>query len=364
MSNHLLRLGGLIGLALSLASAPVAVMQDTSLNLLWGQATAQPEDFAIGCERLDAGQGSILFNADAAFPIASISKVLIFMAYAGRLEAGSIPLDETVAANTLDRYNLPRTDRGAHDLFMEQYPADTQMLPLWDVAVGMVKYSSNAASDYLLDRLAPLDWGSLFQTLSITGSTLPHSLTMIPLLMNNHETGKAEQADLTALSISQGESYLDLYTTDPAWREQEIAYRAPRGSDFPDWATQAAILQRYTALGTIRDYMRVLRAIYSTESPLSETVRAMTRRAMRWTDNDYINANYTEYGSKLGFYSGGTLTLIAYGHPVDGEAVISATFFRNIPRRTYSTLIRNDAIGDFAHWLNFSQCEGLQAQLP
>jgi hypothetical protein len=110
--------------------------------------------------------------------------------------------------------------------------------------------------------------------------------------------------------------------------------------------------------------MRVLRAIYSTESPLSETVRAMTRRAMRWTDNDYINANYTEYGSKLGFYSGGTLTLIAYGHPVDGEAVISATFFRNIPRRTYSTLIRNDAIGDFAHWLNFSQCEGLQAQLP
>lgn len=364
ITRQLIRLGSILCLSLSLSSVPIARMQDDSLTLLWQQVALQPEDFAVGCERLDSGRSPIFYNADTAFPIASITKVLIFMEYASRLEAGSVSADETVEVSILERYNLPRTDRGAHDLFMQQYPANIRTLRLRDVALGMVQYSSNAASDYLLDRLAPIEWGTLFQALSITGSTLPHSLTMIPLLMNNHETGKAQLADLPALSISQGESYLDLYTTDASWREQEIAYRAPRGSDFPDWETQGAILQRHTALGTIRDYMRVLRAIYSADSQLSAPIRSMTREAMRWVNNEYIETNYVEYGSKLGFYSGGTLALIAYGEPLGSEPIISAIFFRNIPRQVYNSLVRNDVIGDFAHWLNLNRCNGLEAQLP
>jgi hypothetical protein len=247
---------------------------------------------------------------------------------------------------------------------MEQYPAHTTTLSLWDVAVGMVQYSSNAASDYLLDRLAPADWGSLYRTLALRGTDLPHSLTLIPLLMNNHETGKAQLSEVADLSTNQGELYLDRYTTDEDWRATEIAYRARRGSDFPDWRTQAAILEQHTALGTVNDFMRVLRAIYGTESPLSERVRAMTRTALRWEGYDSIDARYVEYGSKLGIYSGGTLTLIAYGAPYNSAPVLSVTFFRAIPRDVYRELVREDAIGELAHWMNLNGCGGLAERLP
>jgi len=56
--------------------------------------------------------------------------------------------------------------------------------------------------------------------------------------------------------------------------------------------------------------------------------------------------------------------LIAYGQLFDGVPVISATFFRNIPRGVYSDLVREDAIGDLAHWMNFNGCAGLLSLLP
>lgn len=372
-AGRVLRLAIAIGLAVCLTqSAPGSAQNDGQddeaevdpLALLWQQAADQPDDFALGCVPLTVETAAVVYNAETPFPLASISKVLIFMEYARRLEDGSITRDETVDVSVLDRYNLPATDRGAHDAFMEQYPAETQTLPLWDVAVGMIQYSSNAASDYLLDRLAPADWDGLFQTLQLGATDPPHAFTLIPLLMNNHETGRARLATVPDLSLADGEAYLDRYISETDWREREIAYRARRGSDFPDWRTQAAILQQHTATGTISDFLRVLRAIYGPDSPLSLTVRTLTRSVLRWNNNDFIAANYIEYGSKLGFYSGGTLTLIAYGHPVDGQPVISATFFRNLPRNVYRELVSTDAIGELAHWMNFNRCTGLSALLP
>ncbi|NDJ59765.1 MAG: hypothetical protein GYB67_01500, partial [Chloroflexi bacterium] len=267
-----------------------------------------------------------------------------------------------VAVRTLERYNLPRTDRGAHDRFMEQYPPDTDTLNLWDVAVeGMMQYSSNAASDYLLDRLAPINWEPLYQRLSITETDYPHSLTLIPLLMNNHQDRLANLDDVAEMSSAQGERYLDLYIDNAVWREEEIAYRERRGRTFPDWDVQAAILETHTAHGTVSDFLTLLNAIYGAGGPLSPRLQAMVRDALRWDDNAFLDAHYVEFGSKLGSYSGGTLTLVAYGEPINGRPVISATFLRNIPRETYFAMLSDDSIGNFAHWMNFNACVGINS---
>ncbi|MBK8025855.1 MAG: serine hydrolase [Chloroflexi bacterium] len=334
------------------------------LTRLWEQFSEQPEDVAVGCVPLANPGDAVLYNADEPFPLASVTKLLMYIEYARRVNAGQIRTDEMVDVEVLDRYNLPRTDRGAHDRFMSQYPDDVAQISLWDLALGMVSYSSNAASDYLLDRLGPVDWEALYWSLGVTHTDAPHSLTMIPLLMNNHETGKATVRDLESLSREQGEDYLVRYIDDEVWREAEIRYRSGRGSQFPSWSVQTAFLEQHTARGTINDFLSVLRSVYTDESWLSANVRSMTRNALRWTENEFINEWYAEYGSKLGFYSGGTLTLIAYGQPVDGEPVISAIFLRDVERRAYSEMLEEDTLGDFVHWLNFNGCQGLQAALP
>ncbi|MGQ9908971.1 MAG: serine hydrolase [Candidatus Flexifilum sp.] len=365
------RAGLMIGVCLALltigpltAAGQEVTPPPDPLALLWEQIAARPADFAIGCMPLNNEAAAVVYQPDVRFPLASVSKLLIFMEYARQLESGAIPFDELVEVSALARYHLPGTDLGAHEAFLARFPEGTQTLRLRDVAVGIIQYSSNAATDYLLDRLAPADWDGLFAALQLTATDPPHAFTLIPLLMNNHETGRARLATVPALSLAQGQAYLERYVSDPVWRAQEIAYRERRRSDFPDWRTQAAVLQQHTASGTVRDFLRVLRAIYGPDSPLSLTVRTLTRAALRWQDNDYINARYTEYGSKLGFYSGGLLTLVAYGQPIGGFPVISVIFLRNLPRLAYQELLERDAIGELAHWLNATRCVDLPARLP
>ncbi|MBE0690713.1 MAG: serine hydrolase [Anaerolineae bacterium] len=355
---------GLMSTTVGQAQPLVSTGATAALALLWEQADVQPDDFGIACVPLDNPAGAYLYNAYSPFPLASVTKILIFIAYAERLEAGRISLDERVDTSRLALYNLPRTDRGAHDRFMSIYPQGTTSISLWDLAAtGMIQYSSNAASDYLLDRLYPTDWDALYTSLALTDTRYPNSLTMIPLLMNNHETGKATLDDLEDLTAAEGERYLDLYVQNGLWRQAEIDYRSGRGSgsQFPEWDVQAAILEQHTATGTVADWVKVMEAIYNQDEdgPLSYSVKAMMRAALRWHENDFINENYAEYGSKLGFYSGGVLALVAYGRPIGGSPVISVAFFRNVPRRTYNQMVREDSIGDLAHWMNFNACAGL-----
>ena len=330
-----------------------------NLQLLWEQVANQPDDFAIACLPTQSPADTVLYNGDN-FPLASVSKLLIFIEYARRVDVGAIPLDEIVPLDTLNRYNLPRTDRGAHDRFLEQYPDGIDTLPLWEVATeGMMQFSSNAASDYLLDRLAPVDWDALYLELGLFRTDAPHSLTMIPLLMNNHSTGLVELDEVPDLSVEQGEAYLNQYINDEIWRADEIEHRTA-SRRFPDWGIQSAILQEHTATSNIGDFLSLMRIIYGNSPVLSDNVKFMIRTALQWRNSDFINANYAEYGSKLGFYSGGTLTLIAYGEPYNAQPVISIIFFRNIPRAMYSSLVRDDSIGDLAHWLNINACAGLR----
>lgn len=334
------------------------------LDLLWNQARVQPDDVALACLPLENRTATVLVNPDEPFPLASVSKLLIFLEYARQVETGSIALNAPVPLADLNRYDVPGTNRGAHDLFLDQFPAGLDALGLWDIAAtGMIQYSSNAASDYLLAQLGPVDWTRLYRTLNITHTGTPHPLGLIPLLMNNHDTGQPSLRQVEALTRDEGEALADRFFNDDAWRDAEIAYRAARRRSFPGWNVQAAILQQLTVTGTVADFLNVMAAIYDTASPLSENTRYLARTALRWRDNTFINDTYVEYGSKLGYYSGGTLALVAYGHPFDGGPVVSAVFFRNIPRDTYRQLLRQDSIGDLAHWLNLNACAGITDKL-
>jgi len=161
------------------------------------------------------------------------------------------------------------------------------------------------------------------------------------------------------LSVERARELFDRYVSSSAWRQVEIAYRNEHGRGPVDWGAQAQVLQRFTVTGTAEDFIKVMAVIYNDGGPLSSATKWMARSALQWKDNVYVDSMYTEYGSKLGFYSGGTLTLVAYGKPYDSGPVISAAFFRNIPRDTYNAMRRDDSIGDLAHWMNLNTCAGL-----
>ncbi len=330
--------------------------QQPALSLLWEQIHAQPADFSAACMPLHDPSGAVLYNAAELFPLASVSKLLIFIEYARRVNAGVISLTEMVPVDRLNLYDVPRSNSGAHERFLSSYPAGTPSISLFDIAaLGMIQYSSNAAADYLLDRLAPVNWDNLYHILGITSTGKPHALGIIALLMDNHDMEQQWQE----LSFEEGEALFERYLSDPLWHQAEVAYRARRGRQPLDWNIEAMILQRHTVTGTAQDFLTILDTIYGTSRALSDNTKKMVRDALRWRNNDYIDGMYVEYGSKLGFYAGGVLTLVAYGWPHNSDPVISAVFFRNIPRPMYNEMRQMDSIGELAHWLNLNQCAGL-----
>ncbi len=358
-------------LALSVlpAYAQQPATTNPALDPLRSQVFGQPDDFGVACMPLAHPEATVSYHAETPFPLASVAKLMIFIELARRVEAGLLSPDEVVSLDALNLYDLPRSNSDAHERFLSRYPAGTQSLSLWEIAaVGMIQYSSNAASDYLLDRLGPTDWGGLYDLLGMTHTDPPHAMGAIALIMANHESGRATPSRLKNLSLERGEALFDLYLEDAAWHRAEVAYRADRRSLFPGWEVQAMILDRLTASGTASDFLRVMQAIYAPGGPLSARVKQLVRDGLRWRNNSYVDSMYLEYGSKLGFYSGGVLALVAYGHPYTGDPVISVTFLRNIPRQVYNEMQRQDSIGELAHWMNLNGCanllDGLFAGLP
>lgn len=354
-----------LGVAISPAYAQQSINPNPDLSLVWEHLSLQPDDFSVACSLVNNPAYTVLYNAEERFPLASVSKLLILIEYVRRVDAGQIFRDEMVAVDALNIYDLPGTNRGAHDDFMALYPPGTRYISLWDIAtIGMIQYSSNAASDYLLARLAPIDWEGLYRQLHMDHTDFPHPLSVIALMMDNHIDGQATMRDVTGLSLAHGEELLSQYVQDEQWREAEIAFRNRRGRAFPGWNVQGAILQDHTATGTAEDFLRLMAAIYGQGSPLSPSARMLIQAALRWRNYPAIDTSYIEYGSKLGFWSGGTMTLVAYGYPRGGTPVISVAFFRNINRQRFYQMLNDDTIGNLAHWLNLSACSRLGDQLP
>lgn len=356
--------------ALFLVLIPTFLFQSVDLNPdltnVWAQVRAQPDDFAVACRSLTNPQSAVYHNADERFPLASVGKVVLFIEYARRLDAGEITWGEMVSVGDLNAYDLPGTNGGAHDEWLRTYPAGTREITLWDVAAeGAIQFSSNAAADYLRDYLYPTDWSTLYDRLGVTDTDAPMPLASIALAMSNHDTGRLDfEGVLTAENLrADGMAAFERYLTDPTWRADEIDYRNGRRRGFPDWPVQGYVLQNHTMTGTVRDWVNVMTAVYGEGGPLTPGTKDAVRTALRFRRFDTITNTYIEYGSKLGFYSGGTLALVAYGQPRMGQPIVSAAFFRDIPRDVYQDMRDNDRLGDLVHWMNINSCAGLYDQI-
>ncbi|MGG1615657.1 serine hydrolase [Paenibacillus sp. NRS-1782] len=90
-------------------------------------------------------------------PLASTVKTVIAVEYAKQAAAGTINPYERIKLTALERFYLPRLDGGAHPAWLKDMKAKGQvkngMVSLREVAKGMIRYNSNANTEYLMDRL-------------------------------------------------------------------------------------------------------------------------------------------------------------------------------------------------------------------
>ncbi|MBP2239526.1 D-alanyl-D-alanine carboxypeptidase [Cytobacillus eiseniae] len=94
-------------------------------------------------------------NENIPLPLASTVKIIIAIEYAKQAADGRVNPNSNVSLKDLESYFVPKTDGGAHKAWLAQLKREqyTDKVPLKEVANGMIAFSSNANTDYLIQVL-------------------------------------------------------------------------------------------------------------------------------------------------------------------------------------------------------------------
>lgn len=99
----------------------------------------------------------VAYEADTKRPLASTVKILIAVEYAMQIEENQVKKDTLVSLDELSTFYLKNSDGGAHEAWVEAMQQAGKIqdnhVTLHDVAKGMITYSSNANTDYLMHLL-------------------------------------------------------------------------------------------------------------------------------------------------------------------------------------------------------------------
>ncbi len=96
-------------------------------------------------------------NEDKVMPLASTVKIIVAIEFAKQAAHNVFNENKTIALSELNKYYIPNTDGDAHPNWIsyekEKGNIANDSVKLIDVAKGMIQFSSNANTEYLMDML-------------------------------------------------------------------------------------------------------------------------------------------------------------------------------------------------------------------
>ncbi|MGV2875396.1 serine hydrolase [Macrococcus capreoli] len=282
-------------------------------------------------------------NGDKALPIASVMKVFIAVEYADQVVHHQINPNEHVVYKEVLRYDLPDVEGESEMQRTFESVYGTQHLTLNDVAKGMIRYSANANTDYLIDRL--------------NIDAINNKINA--LKMGNHERIKpliggmvmASQLNSDALQqrIDEDDVYRhvirakDLFVTGKISKEKVLKdFDQPRQVYWSDHLTHASA----------KSYALLMNDINSGKFGVEQT--KILRTLLEQTSDQHIQSLYQHYGYK----GGSTLKLlngVYYTTKKNGHTQALAFYLNDLnPWEMYKAqrafkLFRNKVLEDKAY---------------
>lgn len=143
-----------LALALVLVGLIYALLRDNP-NYVLKHLKENPQNSSFYLA--ENGEVAVAYESDIKRPLASTVKILIALEYAMQVEENKLQKDMLVSLDELSKFYLKNSDGGAHEAWLEAMQQSNNIqnnqVTLHDVAKGMITYSSNANTDYLINLL-------------------------------------------------------------------------------------------------------------------------------------------------------------------------------------------------------------------
>lgn len=98
------------------------------------------------------GIGTLTINSDQRFPLASTLKILIAFNFVKSVTNKRFSINDKVELDELDKFYIANTDGDAHPRWKKSINNSTDV-SLMEVAKGMMQFSSNACTDFLINKI-------------------------------------------------------------------------------------------------------------------------------------------------------------------------------------------------------------------
>ncbi|WP_040985206.1 serine hydrolase [Oceanobacillus jeddahense] len=207
-------------------------------------------------------------NTDLALPLASIVKIIIAIEFASQAEEGNIDPSEMIAMEEVDKYYFPNTDGGAHDAWKSTLEDEEGDVSLEQIAQGMMDFSSNANTDYLIERLGLEEVNNRIEELDLNHHEPIYPLTAsiaIPKKVmedNNIEENELEDALRDLDDDAYRQIAVDLFEEwqEEPWTDEE----KEEASALLDMSIQKVWSDRLTH-ATAEDYHQIMAMLNNKE---------------------------------------------------------------------------------------------------
>lgn len=142
----------------------------------------------------------VTYHSDVVRPLASTVKMLIAVEYAMQIDANILTKDSSVSLDDLKRYYFKNTDGNAHENWLTAMVSEGKVksneVTLHDVAKGMITYSSNANTDYLIDVLGIANINERAKSLALTQHEEVYPIVSALLIPKHIETASMSEKQL------------------------------------------------------------------------------------------------------------------------------------------------------------------------
>lgn len=274
-------------------------------------------------------------NPDQKMPLASTVKTIIAIEFAQQVSSGKINPADEVPLGELARFYIPDTDGGAHPAWSkhikEKNLVQAGKVPLLEIAKGMIRFSSNANTEYLMWRLGLNTINANLSALNLAKHDSLYPFVSALYVCSDENSAKSLQLMGMDLYKKKAEEYFELLKVD-------TTAKAKFNRAHVTSSVQRVWSDRLPG-STARTYDGIMQKIQS-RTYFDSTAQSTLEKMMEWP-MEAFDSNRQKY-QHLGAKGGSTafvLTYALYATDKNGDKT-RLTFLFNDLTMVESTLLQ------------------------
>lgn len=289
------------------------------------------------------GSTLVARNSYKVMPLASTVKIIIAIEYALQSASGRLDPEELVDTATLDLFYVADTDGGAHPEWLSSVSdrIENGRISIREIAKGMIWYSSNANTEWLLERLGPDNVNARLDSLGLGGHTSVYNIVSALFVGKELYPGMSGRSLERSLRNTSEAEYIRATEIIHQKLKTDPLYRSEVGE--LSMAVQKIWSDRLPA-ATVSDYIKVMRYINgrayfdpATHRYLDEVMGALMQNP--------ANKSWLEHAGMKGGSTAFVLTNALYATDKSGNATELVYFFNDL--EDHEVLMLSKSMNEF-----------------